>query len=142
MKILLLVMAIIALSVLSPVAYGDEASQKAIVEDLLRTMKADQVAKPIFDQMRLMMEQQFAQTGAPEDMRPILKKYTDKLVDIMEQSLGWQNIKEDMIGVYVHSFTEDELKGMLAFYRSPVGQSVINNTGDGQASPFNRWQQK
>jgi hypothetical protein len=126
MKTLLLVMAIVALSVLSPAAYGDETSQKAIVEDLLKTMKVDQITKPVFDQVRSMMEQKFAQMGAPEDMRPILKKYTDKLVDTMEQSLSWQNIKEDMINVYVHLFTEDELKGMLAFYKSPVGQSVID----------------
>ena len=126
MKTFLLVMAIVVLSVLSPLVYADEASQKVIAEDLLRTVKVDQMTKPIFDQMRLMMEQQFAQMSAPEDMKPILSKYVDKLVNIMEQSLSWHNVKEDMTSIYVHSFTEDELKGMLAFYKSPVGQSVID----------------
>jgi len=96
-----------------------------IVEDLLQTTKVDQMTKPLFVQMRSMMEQQFAQMGAPDDMRPILKKYTDKLFNIMEQTVSWQALKEDYISVYTHTFTEDELKGMLAFYKSPIGQSVV-----------------
>jgi hypothetical protein len=31
-----------------------------------------------------------------------------------------------MISIYVTVFSEDELKGMLAFYKSPVGQAVIS----------------
>jgi uncharacterized protein len=124
MKTLILATAIV-LSALNPLVYADEASQKLIAEDLLQTMKVDQMTKPLFDQMRSMMDQQFTQMGASEDMKPILKRYTDKLLDIMEQTLNWQNLKEDMISIYMHAFTEDELKGMLAFYKSPVGQSVI-----------------
>jgi len=83
------------------------------------------MTKPLFNQMRSMMEQQFTRMGASEDMKPILKRYTDKLFNIMEQTLSWQTLKEDMISIYVNAFSEDELKGMLAFYKSPVGLSVI-----------------
>jgi hypothetical protein len=124
MKTLIMATAIV-LAVLNPVVYADEAPQKVIAEDLLQTMKVDQMTKPLFDQTRSMMEQQFTQMGASEDMKPILKKYLDKLFNVMEQSLSWQNLKEDMISIYVNVFSEDELKGMLAFYKSPVGQSVI-----------------
>ena len=125
MKTLIMASAIV-LAVLNPVVYADEASQKVIVEDLLQTIKVDQMTKPLHDQMRAMMEQQFTQMGASEDMKPILKKYLDKLFNIMQQDLSWQNLKDDMIGIYVNVFSEDELKGMLAFYKSPVGQSVIS----------------
>ena len=122
----LVVAAVIVLSVFVPVAHADETSQKVIVEDLLQTMKTDQMMKPLFEQMRSMMEQQFTQMGASEDMKPILKRYIDKLVNIMEQTLSWQTLKDDMISIYMQAFTEDELKGMLTFYKSPVGQSVIS----------------
>lgn len=125
MKILV-VATVFVLAVLNPVVYADEASQKVIAEDLLRTMKVDEMTKPLFGQVRSIMEQQFIQSGAPEDMKPILKKYTDKAVKIVEETMSWKNIKEDMISIYVKTFSEDELKGMLAFYKSPVGQSVIN----------------
>jgi uncharacterized protein len=97
-----------------------------IAEDLLQTMKVDQMTKPFIDSMRSMMEQQFTRMGASEDMKPILKRHTDKLFNLMEQTMSWQNLKEDMISIYVNTFSEEELKGMLAFYKSPIGQSVIN----------------
>lgn len=62
--------------------------------------------------------------GAPDDLRPILKRYTDRLFSVMEESLSWQVLKEDYVAIYAQTFTEDELKGMLAFYKSSIGQSV------------------
>ena len=123
MKILISAVAV-ALSVLVPVAHADEASQRVIIEELLQTMKIDEMMTPVFEQMRYMLEQRFTQMGAPEDMRPILKRYTDKLVTVMEEAMGWQTLKGDIISIYVQAFTEDELRGMLEFYKSPIGRSV------------------
>jgi hypothetical protein len=64
--------------------------------------------------------------GAPQEMRPILKRYTDKLFGIMEEALNWQVLKGDITRIYAEAFSEEELKGMLEFHRSPVGQSVIS----------------
>jgi hypothetical protein len=116
----------IVLAVWNPVAYADDASKKAAAEELLKVTKVDQMTKPIFEQMRLIMEKQFTQMGATEEMKPILKKYTDRLFDAMEKMLGWQTLKEEEIALYIKVFTEEELKGMLAFYKSPVGQTVID----------------
>jgi uncharacterized protein len=125
MKILIIGVTVI-LSVLVPVAHADEGPQRVIAEDLLQTMKVDQMMNPVFAQMRSMMEQQFSQMGAPEELKPMLKRYIDKLFNVIEQTSSWKTLKEDMINIYIHAFTEDELKGMLAFYKSPVGQSVID----------------
>ena len=122
----LMVGACIVLISLNAVAHADEASQKMIAEELLRTMKVDQMTKPLFVQMRSMLEQQFTQMGAPDDLRPILNRYTDKLFSVMEQTLSWQALKEDYVSIYMGTFTEDELKGMVTFYKSPLGQAVID----------------
>jgi TonB family protein len=116
----------ILLSILNPTAYADEASKKVITEELLQTMKVDQMTKTISDQMWSMMKQQFSQMGASDDMMPILKKYSDKLSDIREKYLSWQVIKDDCVSIYMQTYTETELKGMLTFYKSPVGQSVTD----------------
>jgi uncharacterized protein len=116
---------VLSLSMLVSTAYGDNTSQRMTAEDLLQTMKIDQMMKPLFEQMRSMMEQQFMRLGASEDMKPILKKYNDKLFNTIEETVNWKTMKEDLIGIYVNTFNEDELKAMLAFYKSPVGQSVI-----------------
>lgn len=116
----------IVLSLLVSFCYADEASQRLIAEDLLQAMKFDQMMKPFYDQIRSNMEQHFAQLGAPDDLKPILKRYTDKLFGVMEQTSGWRSNKQDIINLYIHTFTEAELKGMLEFYSSPVGRSAID----------------
>ena len=59
------------------------------------------------------------------DMMPIFKKYSDKISDVLEKSLSWQVIKDDCVSIYMQTYTETELKGMLTFYKSPIGQSVM-----------------
>lgn len=123
----LIVVVSIALSLLVPLGvHADQTSQRAIAEDLLQTMKFEQMMTPVRTQMRSMMEQRLAQIGAPEDMQPILKRYTDRLFAVMDETLNWSTMKEDIIAIYVQVFSEDELKGMLEFYKGPVGQSAIS----------------
>ena len=117
---------IIVLSFVSSIAGANEASQRATAEELLRVMKADQMTKPLLVQLRSGLEQQFAQMGAPDDMKPILKKYTDRLFAAIEETLNWQRLKENIITVYVQTFSEEELQNLVTFYKSPLGQAVID----------------
>lgn len=55
----LIIAVVIALSLLNAIAYADETSKKAIAEDLLQAIKVGQMTKPLYAQMRTMMEQQF-----------------------------------------------------------------------------------
>ncbi|MFZ1035932.1 MAG: TonB family protein [Smithella sp.] len=116
----------ILLSILNPTAYADEASKKVITEELLQAMKVDRMTKAISDQIWAMMKQQFSRSGASDDMMPIFKKYSDKISDVLEKYLSWQVIKDDCVSIYMQTYTETELKGMLTFYKSPVGQSVTD----------------
>ena len=41
--------------------------------------------------------------------------------------IGWEQLKGDLIAVYTDTFSEEELRQLLAFYQSPVGQKVLQN---------------
>lgn len=107
------------------VANADEISHRAAAEELLRLQKKDQMMKPIFDQMSSMMEQQYSSMGVPEEERPKLKKYTDKLFNAMEEQFAWEKVKDDFITIYTETFSEDELRAISAFYKTPAGQTYI-----------------
>jgi hypothetical protein len=49
----------------------------------------------------------------------------DRVMDVVSTELGWDKIKEEYIALYVETFTEDELKGLIAFYKSPAGQAFV-----------------
>ena len=47
----------------------------------------------------------------------------NKMMDVMSQELSWTNLKDGYIAIYADVFTTVELKGLVAFYKSPAGQA-------------------
>jgi hypothetical protein len=116
---------IILFFIFCSVAHADQATHRAAAEELLILTKTDQMMKPFFKQMGLMMERQFDQMGVAEEARPILEKYRDKLIRLLEEQLGWDKMKDDFITIYVETYTEDEIRDISAFYKTPAGQKFI-----------------
>lgn len=42
--------------------------------------------------------------------------------------MNWDNVKQDYISVYVDTFTEQELKGIIGFYKSPAGKAFVKKS--------------
>jgi hypothetical protein len=56
---------------------------------------------------------------------PALAAHQEALRAFMEKYIGWQALKNDLMVMYLHAFTETELDQMNAFYGSPTGQKVL-----------------
>jgi hypothetical protein len=48
------------------------------------------------------------------------------MVALMQGALAWEKIEPMYLRLYKESFTEEEVAGMLSFYKTPAGQAVIN----------------
>ncbi len=116
---------LMALSLFCSLANADEVSHRAAAEELLLLTNVDKMLKPMWEQMEAMMEQQFDQMDAPEELRPILNRYTSKMVKVMEEELGWAKMKNDYIDIYVKTYTEVEIRAVSEFYKSPAGKVFI-----------------
>ncbi len=80
---------LMVVSLFCPCAQADEVSHRSAAEELLLLTNIDEMMKPMWEQMEAMMQQQFVQMDAAEELRPVLNRYTSKLVRIMEEELGW-----------------------------------------------------
>lgn len=49
-----------------------------------------------------------------------------RMVALMQNALVWENVEPIYLRVYKESLTEEEVAGMLSFYKTPAGQAVIN----------------
>ena len=116
---------LMVLSLFCSFANADEVSHRAAAEELLLLTNVEKMLKPMWEQMETMMEQQFVQMGSPEELRPVLNRYTSKMVKIMEEELGWAKMKKDYIDIYVKTYTEGEIRAILEFYKSPAGKKFI-----------------
>ena len=109
----------------APNAIADEASHRAAAEELLLLSNTDKMMDQVWPQIEGMVDRQFKQMDAPEELRPVMKKYTNKMFKVMQAELGFENLKEDFIRVYVNTYTESEIRAISDFYKSPVGQKFI-----------------
>jgi hypothetical protein len=62
-------------------------------------------------------------------MTPEKKKMEQEFIDgammVVNESFGWKALEADYIKLYADTYTESELDGILAFYKSPAGQAML-----------------
>jgi uncharacterized protein len=107
----LLILLVIAPSLTS----ADSASHEKVAEELLMTVDADNLMKQSMAQMIQLQIQQNPQLGLYEQ---VLQRFVEKY-------MSWESLRPDLIALYTQAFTEDELREIVAFYQSPVGQKAI-----------------
>ena len=100
--------------------------RRQLAEELLNLMNVREATEKTFaiikqsmsDQTKKMREA-MGQTNKPAASPTNF----DKMMDMITRELSWDNMKEDYIALYANTFTEEELQGIIAFYKSPVGQA-------------------
>jgi len=95
--------------------HADETSHRKAAEEMLLAMNTDKVMQTMVDEM---LDLQTKQNPTLAPYKAVMKKFLTK-------HLGWDSLKDDMVKLYVESFTEAELKEMTRFYKTPVGRKAI-----------------
>jgi hypothetical protein len=99
----------------SSLCLADEATHKAAVEKLFDVMEMDKTQKQTIDLIVPNMVQQ----------NPCLKPFENIMRDFLQKTVGFQNIKQDLIALYMREFTEEEVKELTNFYGTPFGKKVL-----------------
>ena len=122
--------ALICALIAAPLACADETTKTTKVEELLTLMNVAQQQKDMMDQMADMVigqvKSQMAQQGAasPAEIAK-MEARQKKLFELFKQETSWDKMKPVFVKTYSETFTEPELDGMLAFYRSPAGKAMV-----------------
>lgn len=68
-------------------------------------------------------------SAVPPNLSPEAKaKFEEiqrKSVDLIKRQMSWQRMRPQYAKLYEDLFTPEELDGMIAFYESPAGQSML-----------------
>jgi len=107
---------------------AQETSRRAMAEELLSLMNVQETIEKSFAMIKQMIPAQMEkvkQVTGQTNMPANVSGQTDKMMDMMALELSWDKMKEDYITLYADTFTEEELKGIIAFYKSPAGQAFI-----------------
>jgi hypothetical protein len=107
---------------LAGAAWADDASKLAKADELLQITKGDQAYKQMLDRAEANLKTQ-AVRQAPADAD---KAAIDQKVSaILAEQMNWAKLRPQFVKLYADTFTEEELDGVLAFYKSPAGQAWV-----------------
>ena len=125
MKITRLLLALLALAT-GAFAQDNNTAKLALAREAIAAMQADKMLTNMSAQMKQMAAKMTAE-AAPADASPAARKiaeeYQGKLMDLSMDSIRGMVTQLDQI--YADVYSEAELKTMLAFFKSPEGQSMM-----------------
>lgn len=101
------------------------ADRTQLAEKLLILMKTPELSQTQMDQVQRMQAQRLAALSVTDAQRVQVDNLQVKTRERIAAVLDWNAVKGDYITLYAEMFTEDELKALVNFYQTPVGQKLI-----------------
>lgn len=98
------------------------------VERLLKALDLERTLDATYAQVHQVAEGVAAQAGIRARDREAFDRYMLRVTEVMREEAGWAKLKEPMVQIYARHYTEAEVQGLIAFYESPLGRSMVAKT--------------
>lgn len=109
---------------------ADAPPTEASIKQLLEVSHARQLVDSMIGQMDGMMKNAMAQAAQGQQISPKTQKEIDQfetdMLAEMKTVLDWSKLEPLYVRVYQKSFNQQEIDGMLGFYKTQIGQAVLN----------------
>jgi hypothetical protein len=127
-------------------ARADEASKRAKAEELFTLLHMEQtmgaLTTNVMKQVQMMTQAMPGADQATPEQKKIVADFQQRVLDLVNKRLGWKALEPDFITLYASTYTEQELDGIIAFYKSPVGQKMLDKTPELMTKSTEMTQQK
>ena len=97
-------------------AFGDEKADLA--KEVLELTHVNQTIRQLQDQM-------MSQLNIPADKKVKATEFQNKLSKKISDVMSYDKTEKEYIDLYTSVYTAEELRGIIKFYKSPVGKSMI-----------------
>ena len=103
----------------------------AVAEDVVKTYSdADyQAVYQLFDVMNLKQEREDTVKNMLDIQirsMPMLGQFRQEMLDFMNKYISYDAMKKDLADIYLKYFTVNDLKGLVAFYQTPIGKKYLS----------------
>ncbi|HQV31917.1 MAG TPA: DUF2059 domain-containing protein [Calditrichia bacterium] len=105
--------------------YADENTHRAAVLELLEVTDVQALLDNVYGQVEQIMATTVQQMGVEESQRPVVEKYMKRMTEAMKAEMNWPKLQEPFVAMYMSVFTEAEVREIVQFYKSPIGQKVL-----------------
>ena len=113
----------------TPSAHADSISKERKVREMLSAMHipeaTDRLERAQEERLDALAKQQLAGATLDADQKKAYDTYREKAVTLLRESASWKALEPDFIKLYSNAYSEEEIDGILAFYRTPVGRTML-----------------
>ena len=122
-------LAAVVLLLAAPAFSQAQPASEASIRELLAMTNSKAILEQAYGQIDGMMEKAMsdAMGGQPRspEQEKLLAEFRSKIVAAMTEQLSWEFLEPAYLKLYGSTFSQSEVDGMNAFYRSDAGKAVI-----------------
>lgn len=122
------ILAVLLLS-LSLVHGAETRPSEASIKELLEVTQARKLIDGMMPQLEGMMKQAMREGRAGRDLSDTDEKAMEKVqavvIDSIRSEMSWDQWEPIYLKIYRDSFSQEEINGLLTFYKSPAGVALI-----------------
>lgn len=102
---------------------------EASVKQLLAVAQTHKLVDAVMKQIDTLMFEAIAQATKgqpiPDKVQKDIDQRRSEVISLMKELLDWKKLEPTYVRIYQKSFTQPEVDGMIAFYKTPAGQAMI-----------------
>lgn len=106
----------------------------ALAEELIRIMKLEESMVGSLDRVKAMAESQTnllaERMGLDLSDPETAEVVRMRVLELVLSEYRWSSLRPQFTKIYTDLFTAEELRGLIVFYRSPLGQSLLEKQGE------------
>jgi hypothetical protein len=134
-----------------------DPAKAALIEELIVALKAEQNQQQVMQTIYGSMQTQISQAvdtqlknedkGTPEDAEKRknvavdVQDFQRRLFALMTAHMSWQTMKPLYVDMYGETFTADELRPLVVFFKSTAGQAYVDKMPSLVSNTMKRMQQ-
>ena len=109
-------------------AHADDATRHVKAKELLNVLHIDKVINGLVGSVNAQatsITKRFAPASPTLLQSQAVQSFQSKVMTLTESKVNWPLLEPAYIDLYARTFTDEELDGILAFYKSATGKSFL-----------------
>lgn len=120
---------LLSLLLMGPAMAAEGPPSQASIRELMQITQAQKLVESTKGQVDGMMQASMNKAlegrTVTAEQQKILDDMRAKMMVVLGEELDWKTLEPIYIDIYTQSFTQHEIDGMIAFYKSEPGQAVL-----------------
>lgn len=110
--------------------HADEASKREKIHEMFRLSHVDQTMTQAMaqqaEQVPRFLHSMFPEAKISPEQQKDVDAFQVRVMAMVRESASWQKLEPGFTDIYASTYSEQEIDGLIAFYKSPVGQDMVN----------------